>query len=132
MRNLVQAFIKNGKAQALLDAQKRAKTHSIQSIFSAQDTNSINYQQNLIELMQVDFKRIDLASLQLEKARALLVSAMASLEGFEGLSRRELLLAANFTHGYIYMLGEFVRQKQENTAKPDNGLKDLKGWRGNA
>ena len=127
MRELFQEFVKNAKAQALADTKKAAKARCIESVFSSDHKNCINQQQNLIDLIQVDFKRIDMASLQLEKARALLISAMASLEGFEGLSKRELLLAANFTHGYIYMLGEFMRQKQEHTAKPVKGLVRLNG-----
>lgn len=115
MRQLLEVFIKNAKAQAFADAKKAAKPRSIEPVFSSDHKNCINHQQNLIDLIQVDFKRIHTASIQLEKARDLLVSSLASLEGFEGLSKRELLLAANFVHGYIYMLNEFMYQ---NSVRP--------------
>lgn len=127
MRELVKQFILNAKAQTLIDVQKRLKSDPIQSAFSQTHENCINQQSNIIDLVRADFERMDIASAQLEKAREHLVGAMASLEGFEGLSKRELLLAANFTHGYIYMLGEFIRQKQERTAKPVKGLVRLNG-----
>jgi hypothetical protein len=127
MHKSVQNFILTAKAIALADAQKHAKARSIESVFESTHENCINHQQKFIDLLAIDFERIDIASQQLEKAREHLLGAMAALDGFSGISKRELLLAANFTHGYIYMLGEFMRQKQERTAKPVRGLVGLNG-----
>jgi hypothetical protein len=132
MQHLLKTFISTAKAIALVDAEKARKARYIQSAFDNAGENSIMRQRNLIDLIKVDFEKIDMASAQLEKARTHLVGALAALDGFDDISKRELLLAANFTNGYIYMLGEFIRQKQIQTPKPVAGLLNLKGWRGNA
>jgi hypothetical protein len=127
MHKSVQNFILTAKAIALADAQKHAKARYIESEFESTKENTIFNQQKFIDLLATDFERIDIASQQLEKAREHLLGAMAALNGFDGISKSELLLAANFTNGYIYMLGEFMRQKQERTAKPVRGMVGLNG-----
>lgn len=115
MRQLLEVFIKNAKAQALADAIKAAKPRSIESIFSSDHKNCINHQNNTIRFTAFDHGRVDEAIEKLNRAELHLTQALAALHRFDGLSKRELLLAANFTHGYIYMLNEFM---QQNSVRP--------------
>ncbi|OQW67959.1 MAG: hypothetical protein BVN34_09135 [Proteobacteria bacterium ST_bin12] len=74
--------------------------------------NSIFNQQKLICLSKIDLEKVQIALMQIAIARDSLVSAMAALQGFEGISKRDLLIAANMAHGYDYMLQEFLHQSR--------------------
>lgn len=113
MRESVQDFIKVGKALILEQSKKQAiaRENSRNSV-GRQNQNSIFNQQNSIGLQKSELYQIQETAKHLKIARAELVSALACLQGFEGINKRELLLAASFTDGYIYMLQELMRQQK--------------------
>ncbi len=74
--------------------------------------NSIFNQQKIICLSKIDLEKVQIALIQIDLARSALVSALAALQGFEGISKRDLLIAANMAHGYDHMLQEFLHQSR--------------------
>lgn len=78
--------------------------------FSEAGQNSIFNQKSVVSLNDVAFEQLAIAELKLQEAALSLMAAEAALVGFDEISKRELGLASNFTHGYIYMLREFIYQ----------------------
>lgn len=113
MRQHFTAFLQNANAELSATLEKRRKERLQASINpTPEKENSIFHQENRIRLSKIQLEQIQSAMPQLGSAQESLVYALAALEGFEGITKRELLLAASFTHGYIYMLNEFMRQTQ--------------------
>lgn len=81
-------------------------------IFEGSKENTIFNQSSVVQLNAIQLERIALAEVELEKAAVALMGAQAALVGFDDLSKRDLSLAQNFTHGYIYMLRELVYQNK--------------------
>lgn len=82
---------------------KNAPTDSVNSIFN---------QQKHIRLNKIDLEKVQVALTQIDEAKKHLIGALAALQGFDGISKRDLLVAANMAHGYDYMLQEFLHQSR--------------------
>ena len=122
MRSNVLEFIKTAKANLLANKIKPA----LQPVFDIENSaNTIFHHANYIDLTPVQFEQVLIAANELELARGHIVGAMASMLGFNGLDKSELLLSANLINSYINMLNEFARLKQARSAKPINGLQQL-------
>lgn len=80
--------------------------------FSEAGKNSIFHQKSVVSLNAVAFEQLAIAELKLQEAALALMAAEDALVGFDEISKRELGLASNFTHGYIYMLREFIYQSK--------------------
>lgn len=78
----------------------------------AELTNSICHQAYRPQLTNVQLREVQAAIEYLSKSRTSLMSAMAVMEGYKHISKRELLLAASFCDGYIYMLEQHLIQNK--------------------
>lgn len=112
MRKKVLEFIDVGKAYISEANAKRAiEREKYDNSIEVRKQNTIFDQRERIRLQKNDVEKIRQSLPQLEKAREHLVSALAGLQGFEGLAQRDLLLATNLTHGYIHTLEEYLNQQ---------------------
>lgn len=82
------------------------------AVFAGSETNSIFNQKEVVPVTAIQMERLAMAEAELQKALHSLMSAEAALVGFDDIEKRELRIAQNFTHGYIYMLREFVYQSK--------------------
>jgi hypothetical protein len=80
------------------------------AVFAGSPQNTIFNQKALVDINAIQLERIALAEVELEKAAIALMGAEAALVGFDEIQKKELSLAQNFTHAYIYMLREYVYQ----------------------
>lgn len=79
--------------------------------FLMDSENSIfNQQKRICNLSKVDLEKVHLALSEIDEAKKHLMGAIAALSGFDGISKRDLLIAANTAHAYDYMLQEFLHQ----------------------
>jgi len=103
------------KAQQILKGITQAlsfKTVTPPQTAPSDSVNTIFNQQKHICLSKIDLEKVQIALVQIDEAKKHLIGAIAALQGFDGISKRDLLIAANMAHGYDYMLQEFLHQSR--------------------
>lgn len=100
---------KNGKAIDLLASIQHL---SFKKSASSAAQNSIFNQTKIVNLKPVDLEKVQLALAQIDVAKTSIMSALAALNGFDDINKRDLWLAANMVNGYDYMLQEFLHQSR--------------------
>ena len=88
-----------------------------------ENVNTVMYHAKHIQLKPVEVEKIHIAIQELELAKENVLSTLVVLNGFEGLSQREILLSGHHINANIYMLQELLRLSSPRPVAINSGLK---------